>query len=336
MDTNVAYNNFRALDKEDRDLIKHDHRCFIFSEKVAEVYRRDFLDEEIKIEIKMLHQLYHDFHKHIIGVDVLDVKGICGDESKGLYGDEMTLSSYLKRNKKSFQSFSNRNQESLMNPNGRYFVFLMSQDLGKKKGGHWIACIFDIEKAKIYVNDSMLNGNAQIYKQIFMHLFEFLDMELRIVISGKSIECKLRSFKRQPTGGFQNPDEYDSNGRLIITFQDQHHFCYIEALLYTCEFFLKYLHNETFPPLRSFQKALIVIKRFMSQILHKFGKIRKETILDVFKDDFTIKDVTDGFRYICTNYGPKRINSLDISKSHLSNKSILDIVRDSYAEIHLI
>ncbi len=325
LDNNTIYNIFRSLDDDDDWLLERDQRCFVFSEKVSEVYRRSFLDND-KLEVKVLNQLHYDFHDHIVGVDVLDTIGICDEQSE--------LSNYLDRNNESFNVFLERNHEHLTNPDGRkYFVFLVSQDL-QDKGGHWIACIFDMEKEKIYVNDSMQYGNSHIYEQIFMRLFGFLGMNLRVVISGKSTQCKLRPFIRQPTGGFEQVPVYDTIGRLIITFEDQHHFCYVEALLYTCEFFIKYLHKETFPPLRSYRQTLIVIKRFMSQILHKFGNIRKETIEDVFKDEFTINDVTDGFRYICTTSGPKRINSLDLSKRHLKNKSILEIVKDSYTKIY--
>lgn len=150
-------------------------------------------------------------------------------------------------------------------------------------GGHWGGYVYDVLNNKLNIFESMqsMQGeNVSAYTKTFAEYGKRFFGVKKILIQGPDVSPRIRGNKpRQPTGGFLGfftPSKKKYNKEELLLIQElnsQHHFCYMEALLFIIEF-LMFIENERhLTPLRKFNETeyksnvtthpLYVIKRFL-------------------------------------------------------------------------
>ena len=189
-----------------------------------------------------------------------------------------------------------RNKRLKFNNNVRYYVGLLAIDLGENYGGHYCACVYDNATQRVILYDSMQVGNASEHSLNFKRIASSLfDVHMAKV---KTHTCKRGiRYSSQPTGGFI------SSGANVVAIQDpdsQHHFCYMEALLFIAQHFLDLdivYTNRKRPGLEGLR--LCVIKRFIWGLVHLLGysDTLSEGVYSYLKQNFRYIWYNEQLRY---------------------------------------
>ena len=180
--------------------------------------------------------------------------------------------------------------------NVKYVIHAVAWHIGVS-GAHWAAVVIDFSKGKPFITiyDSMQVPQNDRYISGFTKKFESYVAErfpdFPIEINGcNNCRRSIRIGTRQPTGGFTNPhlttlypeSLSDDAYRALTSFRSQHHFCYMEAVLFIAE----YVNGRQTCLIGKAKNQdnilnLMIIKRFIYGLVH---------LMDLFRGDCTVEE----------------------------------------------
>ncbi len=209
----------------------------------------------------------------------------------------------------------------------RFRISLVGLDL--QGVGHWGGCIYDRDKKTVSFYDSMQECRDSKFLSDYSFFFEtYLKYAFppgtTVEIQGCGV-CNInpiRSKDRQPSGGFtpyleeyardegggydkkidwKNVKELDLTKKdkdflSIYDFDSQHHFCFMESLLFVSEILARECSHKIFS---SNKPALFQTKRFIWALVHSIPKeLYKENKIVMFKTPTDKTYFDEYFRYV--------------------------------------
>lgn len=302
-------------DKEDNTLMDNGLGELLQVENASEAFKElTSLDTTCKLNYilnKVANNWFCDFGViKSIGSNVLgdpdEVEEICKGKGEGEGYCQQMLDNYiLKEIRDNLFISQSQNYVSEYKNSFDYIIHMVALTL--EDGAHWAAIIYESETNSVHLYDSMQtqrkdNCSKSPYTWIFKKYSEYLFQTNKVMVQGCSRCPDIRpsGFHRQSTGGFvhqpfkKHEDGYylrDANNKYIyktITeynekelkqlqdFKSQHHFCYMEAILFIIEFLVfkttgfKLNKPQPFNKLDMTKFSLSYIKRFIWVLVNKF------------------------------------------------------------------
>ena len=253
------------IDKNATPLVAMEHAAELLKQKI--IYKGKFIEKVLEFITKTVPNT-----GFVSSKDIID---------KNFRKNQKNITEY-KKTIKAFQKELNKKMRRM--PNISQFVSIVSNDMGD--GAHYAACIYNKLDKHVTIFDSMQyknkegktsSGFTNRFKEEIRKLFT-IDSSTNLRIEIVNPTCDL-SYKNcyQCTGGFVSESKnspfhiskaYNKNNNVsakaLIANQDldsQHHFCYMEALLFLTEKLHGYTRNTTYN--RNTRIRLVAIKKFI-------------------------------------------------------------------------
>lgn len=229
--------------------------------------------------------------------------------------------------------------------NTPYTYVIRMLGIGLGDGAHWCAYVYDVKEDIVHLYDSMqVNSKHGIYSdytsKFKIYAKRFFNTKNIVVHS----DVRDKNYIRQLTGGFPEVTEKDigdkyfselseDQQKLIQNYNSQHHFCYMEALLFIIEFLLyKYLGYKP-PPIDYDVHPIFYIKRFIWALTNVFDN---DTDCECNPDEKAKKIATKfynkNFGYVWSQFNGGLIPILEPdSLDRLDNISnLIDLIEYTY------
>ena len=334
-------NDFK-LDTGEKKLMSYAASPLIAMENAAEL-----------LKVKVLHK--GDFIENVLKFITNGVPNTGFVSSKALFENN------LKTNRENIQNIKDLKLEltkKSLNSSVNRFVSILGLDIGN--GGHYAAYIYDKKQNIVTLFDSMQwedsydrttkSGASSAYTEKFKDALKMI-FGTNIKITVDPLRCNIQyRYCYQCTGGFVNGKDLlkkTLTKSVLITHQNlesQHHFCYMEALLFLTERLHGYAGNMNYN--RNTKIRLVAIKKFIWILINNrkilprvsnvpYGltpiewKYLKANFM-CFWNDFGIT-LNTGNHGKFTRNGPLKFRRYEIPTTYLTNtgnniQSILDKV----------